>query len=133
MESQLINDLYNLGQTKEQLAKMYGVTAFTITNHITKQRKIRGRVNYSLKDMSDIMTKFVLTSFARNLHKFNVEQQLRFLPDLLRVQSEREGEGDNAKTHLYLPSKVSRQKGISESDGNIGEDAGAGDGDEMEG
>lgn len=121
IESELINDLYNLGQTKAQLAKLYDVTIFTITNHISKQRKLHDKIDYSVKDMSDVMVKFTLMSLARNVHKLNIEQQLRFLPDLLRVQAEREGESDNAKTHLYLPKKVENQYGGFSSNADDGE------------
>jgi hypothetical protein len=123
-ESALIYDLYNIGQTKDQIGKFFNVTSFTITNHITKQRKLRGDPVYSLKEMSDVLVRFTLTSLARNLPKLSMEQQLRFLPDLLKIQGEHQGETSDSKTHLYLPQKDREvQKGTSSSN----DEAGGGD------
>jgi len=103
-EKRLCFDLSNMGMPINAIATFFDMTPPTIYKYVLEERKT-GTDNYTLGQMSQIMTEYLLRSLARSMHKMNPEQQLRFLPDLLRVKDDQVLENNEDQTTLYLPKK----------------------------
>ena len=104
-EKRLIFDLDNLGMSREHLGDFFGIAQKTVYSYIISERAKHGNVSYSLEETSNVMTRYLLASLARNMHKLTEEQKLRFLPDLLKVKDGIKLE-DDLGVRMYAPKKV---------------------------
>jgi len=99
-------NLSNIGYPSEELCTFFGVNQDTLR----RIKKVVGKThddNYTAVEMADVITEYLLTSLARNMHTLPPEMQLRFLPDLLKIKNDNQvEEGDLTKVELYIPKKV---------------------------
>jgi len=103
-EKRLCFDLSNMGMPIDSIATFFGMTPSTIYKYVLDERKT-GTDNYTLGEMSRIMTEYLLRSLAKSMHKMSPEQHLRFLPDLLKVKDEQVLDNSEEQTHIYIPTK----------------------------
>lgn len=104
-ERKLIFDLDNLGMSRQHLGDFFGISQKTVYQSILKEKAKDGNKTYSLEETSQIMTRYLLASLARNMHKLTEEQKLRFLPDLLKVKDGMTAENDLG-IKIYTPRKT---------------------------
>lgn len=100
----MIYDLDNLGMDRKYLSSFFGIADNTMYKIILDVKKEYGSLSYSLEETAAVMTRYLLASLARNMHKMTEEQKLRFLPDLLKVKDEIKND-DSLGINLYTPRK----------------------------
>jgi len=103
-EKRLIFDLDNLGMMRLHLCEFFEVAENTVNRYIREQRAKAGNVSYTLEETAAVMTRYLLASLARNMHKLTEEQKLRFLPDLLKVKDDIKAE-EGLDIRMYTPRK----------------------------
>lgn len=104
MEQELVHDLYVLGIDIEWLAEFYKVTGQSIYKTYLKLHNSGRNDDFTLAQMSQVVSRFLVVSFTRNLHKMTPDKALSMLPDLLRVKSD-STEEEQILDKLVLPSK----------------------------
>jgi len=116
-EKELIVKLSNIGMKKKKIAEMFNILESSVFSIISKEKKKNPSMfvkSYSVQELAEIMTEYLLQSMINNLPDMTTEQKLKFLPDLIRVKDFNTSfEGSIAE--LYIPDKVKIQKGISSS------------------
>ena len=87
------------------MSDFFDIAEKTVKDYVRAQRRVHGNVSYTLEDTAQVMTRYLLASLARNMHKLTEEQKLRFLPDLLKVKDDIKAEEGLAVT-MYTPRKM---------------------------
>lgn len=103
-EKGLVFDLDNLGMSRDHLCEFFDVSDKSIYKYIREQRAVSRSDSYTLEETAAVMTRYLLASLARNMHKLTEEQKLRFLPDLLKVKDQIKSE-DGIDIKMYTPRK----------------------------
>jgi len=105
-EKLLLFNLSNIGYPADELCTFFDINK-DFYRRIRRELKVTNSAEYSAVEMADIITEYLLTSLARNMHTLPPEMQLRFLPDLLKIKNDNQTEeGDLTKVELYIPKKV---------------------------
>lgn len=98
-----------MGYPSKELGTFFTITEKTVYKYVLEIRAEFPNKEYNLTEMSRVLAEYMLTNISRNIHTFTISQQVRLLPDIMKIKEEipqGQEEDSRTKTVSYIPTKT---------------------------